>query len=108
MSLTGDETLAELVFRPEEGLLTLDRSACGTGNAAADICSTKLDTEEGTLHLRIILDLSGVEIFADGGEKALSMMLRKKREEYHLMLSVIGEAKVQARAWNLQRRENRT
>ena len=104
----GDETLAELVFRPEEGLLTLDRSACGTGNAAADICSTKLDTEEGTLHLRIILDLSGVEIFADGGEKALSMMLRKKREEYHLMLSVIGEAKVQARAWNLQRRENRT
>ncbi len=103
----GEEVLADLVCRPEEGLLTLDRTACGTGSAATDICSTKLDTEEGTLHLRIILDLAGVEIFVNGGERVLSMMLRKKREAYRLMISGLGEAKVQARAWKLQRQGNR-
>ena len=75
VNLAEDKThKTTLTYEPETGLLTLDRTHSGTRRAFAHsrICALRAGQ---TLALRIILDRNSVEVFADGGEKAMSMAL---------------------------------
>ena len=66
-------------YRPDEGRFDSDRSAAGTGDRYADF-GTGMATGEriaktGVLELRVILDRSSIEIFADEGATVFTELL---------------------------------
>lgn len=64
---------AILSFDPQSSVLTLDRSSVGSGEGAVHKRSCKLEYCNEDLKLRIILDTFSIEVFANEGEKVMSM-----------------------------------
>lgn len=103
LSLAADEKHhTDLIYRPQESLLTLDRSASGTRRAGADVCSTEVTGREGHLRLRIVLDRFSVEVFVNGGEKALSMTLLSKESADRIRFMTNAPAELAVTAWQLR------
>ena len=103
LSLASDEKHhTDLIYRPQESLLTLDRSASGTRRAGADVCSTEVTGREGHLRLRIVLDRFSVEVFVNGGEKALSMTLFSKESADRIRFMANAPAELAVTAWQLR------
>lgn len=103
LSLAADEKHhTDLIYRPQESLLTLDRSASGTRRAGADVCSTEVTGREGHLRLRIVLDRFSVEVFVNGGEKALSMTLFSKESADRIRFMANAPAELAVTAWQLR------
>ena len=103
LSLAADEKHhTDLIYRPQESLLTLDRSASGTRRAGADVCSTEVTGREGHLRLRIVLDRFSVEVFVNGGEKALSMTLLSKESADRIRFMANAPAELAVTAWQLR------
>ena len=80
-----------LTWEPDKKLLTLDRSASGTRRALVHSRSCLVGSEE-TLDLRVILDRNSVEVFANGGEKTLTMVLRTPDEAKGISFEADGDA----------------
>lgn len=103
LSLAADEKHhTDLIYRPQESLLTLDRSMSGTRRAGADVCSTKVSDRDGNLRLRIVLDRFSVEVFVNGGEKALSMTLYSEEDADRIRFMAAAPAKLSVTAWQIR------
>lgn len=64
-----------LYYEPKTGVLTFDRTwAGGQIHDAITSRSCYVDSREGEIHLRIVMDKYAVEIFANGGEQAMSCL----------------------------------
>jgi sucrose-6-phosphate hydrolase SacC (GH32 family) len=103
LSLAADEKHhTDLIYRPQESLLTLDRSVSGTRRAGADVCSTKISGEHGHLRLRIVLDRFSVEVFVNDGEKALSMTLYSEEHADHIRFLATAPAELAVTGWRIR------
>lgn len=62
-------------FRTEESLLKVNRKFSGIRRAAVHQKKCKVQSEDGELKLRIILDRYSLEVFANDGEQVMSMAI---------------------------------
>jgi fructan beta-fructosidase len=78
LELAADDTSAvTLRYDADAATLTLDRSrvAATIGSGFADGDAAPLPLRDGRIDLRIVLDRSSVEVFADGGRVALTNLV---------------------------------
>ena len=76
LTLAGNEQFdTKLVFEPAKGLLTMDRSNCGTRHAFAHRRHCRVGCEDGVIRLRVILDRNSIEVFVGEGEKTMTMLI---------------------------------
>ena len=62
----------ELSFRPFESTLKVDRKFSGSRRALIHQCRCKVNSENGCLKLRVILDRFSAEVFANDGEQVMT------------------------------------
>lgn len=102
-----EETL--LSWRPDRGELALDRSRGGLPIVALaqgkpDCCPyrAKVETPEGKLFLRVVLDRSSIEVFAGRGEVAMSATVYPRdSSEGIVFFSEGGKARIRFEAWTI-------
>jgi beta-fructofuranosidase len=70
-----DTRYTSLSFRPHENILKIDRKFSGSRRAIIHQRRCKVNSENGKLKLRIILDKFSAEIFVNDGEHVLSTTL---------------------------------
>ena len=64
-----------LSFRPRESILKVDRKHSGSRRAIIHQRRSKVNSKNGELKLRVILDRFSVEVFVNDGEQVLSAIL---------------------------------
>ena len=104
----GEETL--LTWEPKTGWLTLDRTNGGLPIASksathpdGNVFRGRVEASEGLLSLRVILDRSAVEVFAQNGTTTLSATVYPKGSSRGVeFFSTGGSAEVVCRAWELK------
>jgi len=64
-----------LSFRPRESILKVDRKYSGSRRAIIHQRRSKVNSKNGELKLRVILDRFSVEVFVNDGEQVLSAVL---------------------------------
>lgn len=72
----NEETL--LLFKPEEGLIELDRTNSGKGPGGTR--RARINVIDGRYRLRVFVDKSSVEVFVNNGEKVLSARVYPGRQ----------------------------
>ena len=76
LRLAKDEQFyTTLSFHPSENILKIDRKFSGSRRAIIHQRRSKINTENGRLDLRIILDRYSIEVFVNGGEYVLTMVI---------------------------------
>lgn len=68
----NDQYRTSISFRPREGIVKVDRKFSGSRRAIIHQRRCQIDSMDGRLKLRIILDLYSVEVFINGGEKVMT------------------------------------
>jgi len=106
--MAGEETV--LTWEPGTGWMRLDRSRGGipivsrsSSHPECQVYRAKVEAPEGILRLRIILDRSSVEVFAQGGTTVMSATVYPGEDSDGLeFFSEGGSASLLCRAWPLQ------
>ena len=68
----NEEYHTTLSFHPSENILKIDRKYCGSRRAIIHQRRSMVNSENGRLRLRIILDRFSAEVFVNGGEHVLT------------------------------------
>ena len=71
----NEKYYTEIKFIPEESILRVDRKFAGSCRAIVHERECKVNTENGNIKMRLILDSYSVEIFVNDGEQALSFTI---------------------------------
>ncbi len=71
----NDKFQTSLSFRPRESILKVDRKHSGSRRAIIHQRRSKVNSENGELKLRVIMDRFSVEVFVNGGEQVMSAVL---------------------------------
>ena len=71
----NEKYYTEIKFLPEESILRVDRKFAGSCRAIIHERECKVNTENGKIKMRLILDSYSVEIFVNDGEQALSFTI---------------------------------
>ncbi len=79
-------------FKPYEKILTIDRRYSGVCRSVMNRSECYAGSEDGTIRLRLILDRNSIEVFADGGEKVMTMTFYT--EEDAKGISFVSDGKV--------------
>lgn len=64
-----------LSFHPEDSILKIDRKFSGSRRAIIHQRRSRVNSEEGKLKLRIVLDRFSAEVFVNDGEQVLTMVI---------------------------------
>jgi beta-fructofuranosidase len=105
----GDDEETVLTWEVSTAWLTLDRSRGGVAIASksashpdCQVYRARVDAPERVLSLRLVLDRSAVEIFAQNGTTTLSATVFPKASSRHVeFFSVDGKVEVTCKAWEL-------
>ena len=92
----------DLIYRPAEHLLTLDRTGCGSRRAVANLCSTPVHCENRKLRVRILLDRFSAEVFVNDGEEVMSVTFYTPIQADHIRFSAIGAARMDVAMYPLR------
>lgn len=68
----NEEYQTSLSFRPRESILKVDRKFSGSRRAIIHQRRSKVNSQNGTLKLRMILDWFSVEVFVNDGEQVMT------------------------------------
>lgn len=68
----NEEYQTSLSFRPRESILKVDRKFSGSRRAIIHQRRSKVNSQNGTLKLRVILDWFSVEVFVNDGEQVMT------------------------------------
>lgn len=71
----NEQHYTSLSFRPHEAVLKIDRKFSGTRRAIIHQRRSKVNTEDGKLKLRLILDRFSAEVFVNDGEQVMSITM---------------------------------
>lgn len=66
---------SEISYDYEDGILTFDRTHSGLKRDCISTRSMRVESQEGILKLRILVDLYSIEIFVNDGEKAMTSLI---------------------------------
>lgn len=97
---TGEET--RLIYDQEQQRLILDRSRSGQGPGG--VRTAPVRAEDGQLHLRIFMDRSSIEVFAQHGELAMTARIYPGAQATGIRLAAEGRLEVlELRKWALHK-----
>jgi beta-fructofuranosidase len=68
----NEEFETVLSYNPKEKILTFDRSNSGSGINALNKTTTKIESENDEIKLRLLIDLYSVEVFVNDGEYTMT------------------------------------
>lgn len=91
----------ELTYRPNEGILTLDRHAAGICEGALARRELSVRTEGGTFRVRMILDRFSAELFLEDGGKTASLTYSTPPSAGGITFSAEGDARMDIEAYRL-------
>ncbi len=97
-----DRCHTDLIFRPMENVLELDREFSGFRFAMPHGRRAKVDVPDGRLRLRIILDRYSVEVFAGDGETVLTMTIYTDPSADRIAFLADGRATFTVRKYRLE------
>lgn len=83
----------DLIYRPEENTLTFDRTFCGLRRDVISSRTMKINSCDGKVKLRIILDYYSLELFVNDGEQAMTSLYVAPPEAEHIFFTCDGDAK---------------
>ncbi len=89
-----DQFHSDIVFRPFEKTVEIDRTCCGTRRAALNQKKCHVNTENGKLKLRIVLDRYSAEVFVNDGEQVLTMTYYTELCADQITFEALGSAKM--------------
>ena len=90
-----------LSFRPRESILKVDRKFSGSRRAIIHQRRSLVNTTDGELKLRIILDRFSVEVFVNDGEQVLSATMYTKQEAEGISFFADGTANIDVVKYDL-------
>ena len=76
----NEEYQTSLSFRPRESILKVDRKFSGSRRAIIHQRRSLVNSTDGNLKLRIILDRFSVEVFVNDGEHVLTAIMYTEQE----------------------------
>ncbi|MCI8834593.1 MAG: glycoside hydrolase family 32 protein [Ruminococcus sp.] len=91
-----------LSFRPRESILKVDRKFSGSRRAIIHQRRSLVNTVEGALKLRIILDRFSVEVFVNDGEQVMSATMYTRQEADGISFFADGTARIDVVKYELQ------
>lgn len=97
-----DTYYTSLSFRPRESILKVDRKFSGSRRAIIHQRRSQVNTIEGALRLRIILDRFSVEVFVNDGEQVLSATMYTGQEADGISFFADGTAKIDIIKYDLK------
>lgn len=97
----NDRYYTALSFRPRESILKVDRKFSGSRRAIIHQRRSLVNTTDGELKLRIILDQFSVEVFVNGGEQVLSATMYTGQEAEGISFFADGAANIDVVKYNL-------
>ena len=95
------EFYTSLSFFPGESILKIDRRYSGVRKAVVHQSQCRVDKLGGELKLRILLDRFSVEVFVNGGEQVLSMVLCTNMQADGISFFADGAANIDVVKYNL-------
>ncbi len=96
----GRETLLSLDVK--RGILTLDRTYSGM---TLDLITERrmyTDTHSAQVELRILMDAYSIEVFADGGQNVMSMVIYTPPEAERIAFSCEGATEVSVEKYDIK------
>ena len=90
-----------LSFRPRESILKIDRKFSGSRRASIHQRRSLVNTVDGELKLRIILDRFSVEVFVNDGEQVLSATMYTDQDADRVSFFADGTAKIDVVKYDL-------
>ena len=97
----NDRYYTALSFRPRESILKVDRKFSGSRRAIIHQRRSLVNTTDGELKLRIILDRFSVEVFVNDGEQVLSATMYTKQEAEGISFFADGTANIDVVKYDL-------
>ncbi|WP_394525973.1 glycoside hydrolase family 32 protein [Lacrimispora sp. JR3] len=88
----NDRYYSAIVLDTKERILTFDRTYSGYGRDVISSRSMKVDHQNGTIKLRILLDQYSVEIFVNDGEQAMTSLIATPKDAEEIIFDVQGRA----------------
>lgn len=98
----NEEYHTAVCFRPYESILKIDRKFSGSRRAIIHQRSSKVNTQQGKLKLRIILDLFSAEIFVNDGEQVLTTTFYTDQTADGISFFANGKVKMDIVKYDLQ------
>lgn len=96
-----DRYYTSLSFRPHESILKIDRKFSGSRRAIIHQRRSKINSENGYLKLRMILDQYSVEVFVNDGEHVLTATMYTDRKADEISFLADGEVEMDLEKYDL-------
>ncbi len=96
-----DRYYTSLSFRPRESILKIDRKFSGSRRAIIHQRRSLVNTTDGKLKIRIILDRFSVEVFVNEGEQVLTATMYTEQEADGISFFTDGTAKIDVVKYDL-------
>lgn len=97
-----DTYYTSLSFRPRESILKVDRKFSGSRRAIIHQRRSLVNTADGELKLRIILDRFSVEVFVNDGEQVMSAAMYTRQEADGISFFADGTANIDVVKYELE------
>lgn len=92
---------SDIVFRPFEKTVELDRTCSGVRRAVLNQKKCHVKTENGGLKLRIILDRYSAEVFVNDGEQVLTMTYYTELCADQITFDALGSVKMKVEKYEI-------
>lgn len=102
IKLAADERFCtSILFDRKEGILTFDRTYAGYAKDVIGTRSMKVDSKEGRITLRVLLDRYCVEIFVNDGRQAMSSLIYTRQEADQIYFRAWGEVRCNIKKYDV-------
>ena len=88
-------------YRPMEKVLKVDRKFSGSRRAIIHQRRAKVETQDGLLKLRVVIDRYSAEVFVNQGEKVMSITFYTDLDADMISFHADGRVKLNVRKWTL-------
>ncbi len=90
-------------FMPKEQILQIDRKYSGTRRAVMNNSECYAGSKDGSIKLRIVLDRFSAEVFADDGEKVMTMTCFTELDAEKISFHADGAANLKLKKYELKK-----
>ena len=98
----NEEYHTKVSYRPMEQTLKIDRKFSGSRRAVIHQRRAQVQTENGVLYLRIVIDRYSVEVFANHGEKVMTATYYTDLDAQGISFNSNGKVNLKVRKWTLK------
>ncbi len=96
-----EECYSSVIFKPKKGTLAIDRRHSGVCRAVMNHSKCYAGSHDGSLKLRVILDKCSAEVFADDGEKVMTMAFFTDDSAKGISFVTDGSAKINVTKYDI-------